>query len=113
MPTFKEVVEAIEKERRANPKMARLKDENVHMYLRETYRKVREWLEWPTQAEAARVLDMHRAQVGRWIKEGKLRSNGMTGHQCRVDPVSVFQELCDRYWEERAGDGAWNRGELT
>jgi hypothetical protein len=55
--------------------------------------------DWPTQAEVARKLggennsrefDRLKTTVARLINSRKLKTNGKTGRECRVDPASIF-----------------------
>lgn len=51
--------------------------------------------EWPRQAKVAAGLSLSRPQIKRLIEAGELQSNGLSGHDCRVDPASVLK-YCDR-----------------
>ena len=93
MTTIQQLAKTLQRDREANPRVARLKDKLHNCYVRETYRLVRKLLEWPTQAMVARVLYVDRAQIGRRIEKGLLKSNEMTGRLCRIDPASFVQEL--------------------
>lgn len=112
MMTIQQLIKARQRDREADPRAARLQDRLNQRDLLETYRLVLELIDWPTQAVIGRLLDVDRAQIGRWIKKGKVRSNGMTGSLCRVDLSSFTPELCARYLKERTQDDPWARGEL-
>jgi hypothetical protein len=47
--------------------------------------------DWPKQAEVARQLGKRPWEISRLISAGELRTNGETGHRCRVDPASVLK----------------------
>ena len=93
MSTIQQLINARQRKREANPWAAHLQDKLTRCYIRESYRLARELDEWPTQAVAARILYLNRAQIVRRIEKGLLESNGMTGRLCRVNPASFVQEL--------------------
>ncbi len=51
---------------------------------------------WPTQSEAARFVSVHPAQINRAIKRGKIDTNGQSGRECRVEPVSLLKYESER-----------------
>ncbi len=51
---------------------------------------------WPTQSEAAEFMSVHRAQINRAIKRGKIDTNGQSGRECRVEPVSLLKYESER-----------------
>jgi hypothetical protein len=56
---------------------------------------------WPTQAEVAKGLGTYPMEVNRLVKADKLRTNRLTGKECRIDPASIL-EYC------AATGTAWN-----
>ena len=45
--------------------------------------------EWPTRAEAARMVGLHRATIGRAVVSGEIETNSLRGRWTRIDPWSL------------------------
>jgi hypothetical protein len=50
---------------------------------------------WFRQADVAKRLGYSKMKITRMVRRGELRTNGKTGHACRVDPLSIL-EYCER-----------------
>lgn len=55
---------------------------------------------WPTQSEAAELTNVHRGQINRAIKRGKIVTNGQSGRECRVDPASLWKYESEREYRQ-------------
>ena len=93
-----ELVEHLKREAEKNPKLTRLRRENYRLTIRNMFMEALLLNCGLTQAQAADLLEEkeHRWRVHRAIKCGKLRTNGLTGRDCRIDPVSLLDYYTGR-----------------
>ncbi len=78
------------RQRQANPEAARLRHRLAELSVRLLHMELVRDMDWLTQSQAADFLGVHRAQIHRAIKKGKLETNGLPGHACRVIPASLW-----------------------
>ncbi len=78
------------RQQQANPEAARLRHRLAELWVRLIHMDLAREMDWLTQSQAAEYLGVHRAQIHRAIKKGKLETNGLTGHACRVNPASLW-----------------------
>ena len=74
----------------ANPEAARLRHRLTDLSIRLSLMDLAWDMDWFIQSQAAEYLGVHRGQIHRAIRNGKLESNGLTGHRCRVNPASLW-----------------------
>ena len=66
---------------------------------------------WPTQAQAARWVGVHRGQINRAIRSGHLETNAKPGRSCRINPASLWHWRDRREARGRAQNDAWAEGD--
>ena len=84
-----DLVEQLRRKREKNPELARISRENCKLTIQNMVLKTLLLDSGLTQAQAAELLEEGRWGVHRAIKCGRLRTNGLTGRDCRIDPVSL------------------------
>lgn len=104
--TLSQLEELANKRRQANPEASRWQDEARKWRTRAELLQICFDLSWPTQAQAAGLIGVHRGSIARAIASGRLETNGKTGSQCRVDAISLVQYKKWRDQRERPG-GSW------
>lgn len=99
MASLKEMIELgkhnRETERKSNPVAAELRKRLSVAHLRNLAHEVLQWDGWFTKTEAARIAGVHRGTICRAVERKQIRTNGLTGWACLLDPQSVL-EYCDR-----------------
>ncbi len=91
MPTLKEAIEARKQRFAHNPECARIHEKYLHLLFRDLDEQTKQFIYWPIQAEAAKILGIHRGHINRLVSKGKLGSNGKKGRSCRVEPASLLR----------------------
>ena len=64
---LREYAEEQKRWREANPREARLRDENMRLFHECEFHRIARICDWPTQAEAARLVRVHPATIGRAV----------------------------------------------
>jgi predicted DNA-binding protein (UPF0251 family) len=95
-----QIEQIIEDRKRAIPEAFELRRQNRLLREKVEYLEILRFVDWLTQAQAARVLGVHRGQICRAVKRGKLETNGLTGWLCRINPQSLVK--CDDRRETEA-----------
>ncbi len=80
---------------------SRLRGEYIELYSENIILKALMVCDWPTQAEAARWVGVHRGQINRAIGSGRLETNAKPGRCCRINPASLWHWRHDREARER------------
>lgn len=75
--------------REAHPEEARLREENKWLSIERDYHCLARLCEWPTLAEAARIVRVHRATIGRAVDSGEIETAGVRGRWLRINPSSL------------------------
>lgn len=47
-------------------------------------------VEWITVTQASKTAGVHKGTITRWVNDGKVKSNGKTGHKRRIDKFSLL-----------------------
>lgn len=93
--------------REAHPEEARLRDENMRLSSEREFHRMARLCEWPTQAEAARMVGVHRATICRAVSRGEIETASVRGIWIRISPTSLRdygRKLAARL---RAGHARW------
>ncbi len=78
-----------QRRREAHPEEARLREENKRLSIERDYYCLARLCEWPTLAEAARIVGVHRATIGRAVLSGEIEAVGVRGKWIRINPTSL------------------------
>ncbi len=76
---------------KTNPKAARLLSQNIQLQAHVIWLKAFLDFDSLTQAQAAKLLVVHRGTISRAIAKGKLDSNGKSGRKCRVSGKALLE----------------------
>ena len=89
---------------------SRLRDEYFDLHAENLVLRAVMVCDWPTQAEAARSVGVHRGQINRAIRSGHLETNAKPGRSCRINPASLWHWRDRREARGRAQNDAWAEG---
>ena len=97
--------------REAHPEEARLREENKRLSIERDYYCLTRLCEWPTLAEASRIVGVHRATIGRAVDRGEIETAGVRGRWLRISPTSLRDYGRRVAARERAGHARWAAGQ--
>ncbi len=100
-----------QRRREAHAEEARLREENKRLSIERDYHCLTRVCEWPTQAEAARMVGVHRATIGRAVDSGEIETAGVRGRWLRISPASLRDYGRRVAARERAGHVRWAAGQ--
>ncbi len=96
-----------QRKREAHAEEARLREENKRLSIERDYHCLTRVCEWPTQAEAARMVGVHRATIGRAVDSGEIETAGVRGRWLKISPASLRDYGRKRAARQRAGHARW------
>ncbi len=99
-----------QRKREAHAEEARLREENKRLSIERDYHCMARLCEWPTQAEAARFVGVHRATICRAVLRGEIETVGVRGKWIRISPTSLRAYGRRVAARERAGHDRWAAG---
>ena len=91
-----EIDQMLLRRQQANPEAARLRQRLTELWHRQTRLEFLRDMDWLTQSQAADLTGVYRGEIHRAIENSKLETNGLTGHECRVKPASLWA-----FWSRR------------
>lgn len=96
-----------QRRREAHPGEARLREENKRLSIERDYYCLVRLFEWPTLAEAARMVGVHAGTIGRAVDRGEIETVGVRGLWIRLSPTSLRDYGRRAAARVRAGHARW------